>query len=88
MARKNINKFVSVAEVVYYDPNQNVPEATRFEIEINFQESSTVSGFYLPDWLDEHKNQISKSIFKASQNISGESTFRFLRVRKVPYYST
>ena len=87
MSRNIKEKFISIAEVVYYDPKSKVQEPMRLKVQVNLTETSVIHNFYLPEWLDTHKDQISNSILKASKNITGESKFRFLKVNKVPFYS-
>ena len=87
MIRKNTNNFVSIAEVVYYNPDANIHGPIRLDIQVDLSETSSMHKFDLPNWLEVHRDQISKSIFKASKNSTGESKFRFVRVKKIPFYS-
>ena len=86
MVRKNTSNFISIAEVVYYDPKSGMDEAIRMNIDINLNESKHLN-YGLPEWLEEHRDQIAKSIVKAAQNAKGESKFRFLKVTKIPFYN-
>lgn len=84
MIKRNTSKFVSIAEVVYYSPNEGTEEAMRLNIEVDLKES--VTPIELPFWLEEHREQIAKSIVKAAKSTKGESKFRFVKVSKIPYY--
>ena len=84
MLRKAEDKYELLWEMVYHNPKEVKGTPARLLVKVDTNHPiSQADDFYA--WIEEHRNQIAKSVVKAV--INKTSKYRCIKVFKVPFYS-
>jgi len=83
MSRKVNENYELLWEMVYHNPKEVKGTPARLLVKLNTNDP-LAHRVNIYDWIEEHRDQIAKTIIKAVKN--NESKYRCLKVFKVPFY--
>jgi len=83
MSPKVNENYELLWEMVYHNPKEVKGTPARLLVKINTNDP-IAHRVNIYDWVENHSDQIAKTIIKAVKN--KESKYKFIKVFKVPFY--